>query len=53
MEEVFGNVDGMGIDDLARLDAIHRRLGLVVDGNNEKHDEESGKASHDEKASSE
>ncbi|KAJ7593224.1 general substrate transporter [Mycena floridula] len=55
MEEVFGNSEhNMAKEDAARLEAIHRRLGLVFDGvgPDVKTDEE-GKASHDEKAPSE
>jgi len=55
MEEVFGNSEqNMGKEDLARLEAIHRSLGLVFDGvaPDGKTDEE-GKVSHDEKTSSE
>ncbi|KAJ6513211.1 general substrate transporter [Mycena sanguinolenta] len=31
MEEVFGSTTGMALEDQARLDAIHRRLGLFTD----------------------
>lgn len=55
MEDVFGNTDGLATADLARLDAIYRRLGLVSDthAHNEKNDEEVAKVSHEDEASEE
>ncbi len=48
MEELFGNNADLAVEDLNRLEAIHKRLGLIVDGIDAKADEESGKASHEE-----
>lgn len=55
MEDVFGNTDGLATADLARLDAIYRRLGLVSDthAHNEKNDEEVAKVSHEDETSEE
>jgi hypothetical protein len=49
MEEIFGNVGGVGSDDLARLEAINKRLGINF-ATDSKMDAEA-KASHDEKTS--
>ncbi|KAF9030975.1 general substrate transporter [Hymenopellis radicata] len=48
MEELFGNTADLAVEDLNRLEAIHKRLGLIVDGIDVKADEESGKVSHEE-----
>lgn len=57
MEIVFHNTDGLGANDVARLEAIHRKLGLIVDTDvhAKKHldEEAAAKVSHDEKGSTE
>ncbi|KIY71511.1 general substrate transporter [Cylindrobasidium torrendii FP15055 ss-10] len=45
MEELFGNTTNLATEDLRRLEAIHRRLGLIVDEVDAKLDAEVGKAS--------
>ncbi len=49
MEELFGNTTNLATEDLRRLEDIHRRLGLITGTVDEKHDEENGKVSHEEK----
>lgn len=48
MEELFGNTTNLATEDLRRLENIHKRLGLIVDGVDGRVDEEKGKASHEE-----
>ncbi|KAK0456788.1 general substrate transporter [Armillaria borealis] len=49
MEELFGNTTNLATEDLRRLEDIHKRLGLITGTVDEKHDEENGKVSHEEK----
>ncbi|KAG7450803.1 general substrate transporter [Guyanagaster necrorhizus] len=49
MEELFGNTTNLAVEDLRRLEDIHRRLSLSIEPVDEKHDEEGGKVSHEEK----
>jgi len=51
MEDVFGSTDGIAVEDQARLDAIHRRLGLFDDTPKDVKNDPEGKASQEERVS--
>ncbi|KAJ7170721.1 general substrate transporter [Mycena crocata] len=53
MEEVFGSTEGIAVEDQARLDAIHRRLGLFEDTPRDSKQDPEGNASDERISDSE
>jgi sugar porter (SP) family MFS transporter len=53
MEEVFGSTTGIALEDQARLDAIHRRLGLFTDSPRDTKNDPEAKGSEERVSESE
>ncbi|KAJ6576513.1 general substrate transporter [Mycena vulgaris] len=53
MEEVFGSTEGIAMEDQARLDSIHRRLGLFTDSPKDSKNDLEGKSSEERVSESE